>query len=91
MDPSNSFCWQRTSYLSCTLSPTVSLGASLPQLLELLQSVPQQLHLLVAVSVLLPQMLVLFFQLLQLVCHPVFDSSRLGLHLLSVSQPLLSL
>ena len=79
------------SHLGSTLSPAVGLGARLAELLQLVQSGPQQVHLLVTVGVLLPQVLVLLLQLLQLVGHPVLDPSCLGLHLLGVSQPLLSL
>ena len=80
-----------SAHLGGALSPAVGLGAGLAELLQLVQSGPQQVHLLVTVSVLLPQVLVLLLQLLQLVGHPVLDPSCLRLHLLGVSQSLLSL
>ena len=79
------------SHLSSTLPPAVGLRAGLAELLQLLQPVPQQVHLLIAVSILLPQVLVLLLQLLQLVRHPVLDPGGLGLHLLGVGESLLAL
>ena len=80
------------SHLGSALSPAGRLGvAGLTELLQLVQSGPQEVHLLVTVDVLLPQVLVLLLQLLQLVGHPVLDPSCLGLHLLGVSQSLLAL
>ena len=80
-----------SSHLRSALSPAVGLGAGLAELLQLVQSGPQEVHLLVTVSILLPQVLVLLLQLLQLVRHPVLDPGGLGLHLLGVGESLLAL
>ena len=77
--------------LRSTFSPTVGLVTLLAKLLDLLQPRPQQLHLLITVIILLPQVLVLLLQLPQFVGHPVLDPGSLGLHLFSISQPLLAL
>ena len=86
-----SFLTDLSDALPSLASGTRRRSTSAPHDLQLLQPPLEQVHLVVGVGVLGLEVLVLLLQLPQLVGHPVLDPGCLGLNLLGIGQPQLTL